>query len=288
VDTRNVTLTLSYDIQPGFNGQQVDVTVDDMQDDFAPQPLQPISVTVRQEISFGRPQLPTLSFDVAQGSSNTPRGVLILGGVTTDYAFDPIVTRIVTDEVYIETEPEYDFTQWFPTQPAKINRLGSHIGDGGNQGQLVLYPAQYQSAGGGLGTLRAFDQVNLRIYYDDPSALDTQAPVIQSVEALPGSDQVEITLEVIDPDPGVGTVSGVTEVWLAYSLDDVHWASLAVPYDSGDTWRTTIGLPTGVLPEQLTFVVQAVDGAGNVAYSANKGESYSGAEGTIFLPLVLR
>jgi hypothetical protein len=43
-----------------------------------------------------------------------------------------------------------------------------------------------------------------------------------------------------------------------------------------------------VLANSLSFVVQAVDGAGNVAYSANKGQVYGVDESLIYLPLVLK
>ena len=289
VDTRDITLTLAYELQQGPGGQIADVAVQEVKDDPALNLLGVDDVTERQEISFGRPQLPTLSFDAVYTDTRIPRGVVILGGTASDYPFDPIVTRVVTDYVYDASEPAYAFEQWFPSQPVKINRLGSYVGDGDkNEGMLVLYPAQFMAVEQGVGVLRAFDQLHLRIYYEQPGDSDVMAPVIQRVEAIPGPSQVEIVLEVIDPDPGVGTVSGVDQVWLTWSLDNVNWSDLLVPHTGGDTWSTTVPLPDGATGAQLTFVVQAVDEAGNVAYSANKGKSYSGAESTLYLPLILR
>ena len=105
---------------------------------------------------------------------------------------------------------------------------------------------------------------------------------------MPGADRVVITLEVIDPDPGVGSPSGVADVWLTYNTGGSAWTSVKATSSGDDTWRATITLPAGSSASNLSFVVQAVDGAGNVAYSANKGESYSGSEGTIHLPIVLK
>jgi len=293
---RDIALTLSAVPTgtvsgPVVDGQVVDVTVEGVDDSDGL--LRVDDITVRQEVSFGRPQLPSLSFDAVFASNLEPRGVVILGGTTTDYPFDPIITHVLTDHLYPEfSEPDYEYDQWFPTQPIKVNRLGSHVGDGGNEGQLVFYPAQFRSTGPDVGTLRVFDQVELRIYYEDVndpvSTGDWQAPVIRRVEALPGADQVDITVEVVDPDAGAGTPTGVSDVLLFYSTDGVTWQTdVPLMPGAGDTWRASIVLPAGVQPGSLSFVIQAVDGAGNVAYSANKGESYHGAD-TLFLPVVLR
>jgi hypothetical protein len=161
------------------------------------------------------------------------------------------------------------------------------LGEGGNKGQVVLYPAQYQARGLGAGVLRAFDEFRLRIYYDDTGVSDWRAPVIRRVDTVPGVNQVQLTVEVVDPDPGAGEVTGVAEVVLAYSSDGVSWKSdVGLKKGANNIWTGIIGLPVGVLPGDLVFIVQAVDGAGNVAYSANKGELYSGAESVVYLPFV--
>jgi hypothetical protein len=246
----------------------------------------PQDVAVEQQISFGRPQLPSLRMDVTQGmGTQVPRGVVILGGQAEEYAFDPIITRVVTDHVYDTTEPGYDFAQWFPSPPVQINRLGGRFGDGGNAGQLGLYPAQFRATGDGAGLLRAFEELQLRVYYD-PDATDWQAPVLRRVKTAPTPSTVDVRVEATDAG------SGVQEIRLLYSLDGETWEvqTLATP-DSGDAydgvWSWSIPL-SGALPGDLSFVVQAIDHAGNVAYSSNKGESYRGADNTLYLPLVLK
>jgi len=74
---------------------------------------------------------------------------------------------------------------------------------------------------------------------------------------------------------------------LSFSTDGMEWTSIA-PSRVGDVWSVTLPLMSGRLPENLSFVVQAVDGAGNVAYSSNKGASYSSARGMVYLPLVIK
>ena len=99
--------------------------------------------------------------------------------------------------------------------------------------------------------------------------------------------QAQILLTVIDPDPGVGEPSGVQDVFLSYSADGVQWSDAGTSRD-GDVWSATIPLPSGKTAANLSFVAQAVDGAGNVAYSSNKGQSYQGEEIKVYLPLLLK
>jgi len=270
-----------------MNGQVAEVAVRAIEDTLGL--LTEADVVTRQEIIFGRPQLPSLRFDVVYSETQLPRGIVVLGGQMREYAFDPIVTRIITDRVYIEDEPVYAFEQWFPTQPIKINRVGSYVGEEAqNKGQLVFYPAQYRGSSAG-GVLRVYDQVRLRVYYGDEMDIeDWQAPVIRRVRAVPGASSVQVSLQVSDPDSGVGTPSGVEDVWLTFSLDGEMWSSVPATRQSGDTWHVSLDLPGGGGASRLSFVVQAIDGAGNVAYSANKGGVYRGAESAVYLPLVLR
>ena len=136
--------------------------------------------------------------------------------------------------------------------------------------------------------MRVYEQLRLRVFYDDGSGgSDWQAPVIRRVEVVPGVDQARIYLRVIDPDWGIGEPSGVQDVFLSYSTDGVQWSD-AETTRNGDVWSATIPLPPGRTTSNLSFVAQAVDGAGNVAYSSNKGEAYQGEGIKIYLPLVLK
>jgi len=286
VNARDITLTLSYEFTPGKGGQVVEVSVDALEDELGI--LEAQAVDVRQEISFGRPQLSSLSFDVVYDESMIPRGVALLGGESSERAFDPIVTRVITDHVYDATEPGYAFEQWFPTRPVHVNRMGSRFGAGGNKGRLVLYPLQFKADGAGAGVVRMYELLRLRVFYDDGSGgNDWQAPVIRRVEVVPGDGQAQILLTVIDPDWGVGKASGVQEVSLSYSTDGVQWNDVETARD-GDVWSVTVPLPAGMTATNLSFVAQAVDGAGNVAYSSNKGEAYQGEPLQVYLPLLLR
>jgi len=245
-------------------------------------------VSVGQAINSDRPQLPSISLDAVYGETRVPRGVAVLSGEASEYPFDPIITRVITDQVNDSTEPEYKLVGWFPTQPIKVNRLGSHIGGVGNEGRLVLYPAQFQGVSADGGTLRAFEELRLVVYYEDSAVTDDwQPPAIRRVETELGTDQVQVVAEVSDPDPGVGQPSGVAEVLLFYTANGASWTS-AGGASVGESWRFGINVPAGSSAGQLRFVVQAVDGAGNVAWCSNKGRLYGGAESRLYLPLVFR
>jgi hypothetical protein len=285
--TRDITLELSAEIIPSAGGDQiVEVTVESVRD--SENQLTVADISSEQQIGFGRPQLPLLRFDAVFDRRQAPRGAVIIGGTMAEYPFNPTITRVVTERVYDPTEPAYSFEQWFPTQPVKVNRLGSHIGTEGNQGQLVLYPAQVWADSPDSGVLRVFRKLELRILYEDiTNTGDWQAPVIQQVTVLPGENQARVTAQVIDPFAGVGKPSGIGEVRLAYTTDGKNWNSILMANGRG-TFAANINLPPGTHPGQLSFVVQASDNAGNVAYSSNKGEGYGGAEGLIYMPMVLK
>jgi hypothetical protein len=164
------------------------------------------------------------------------------------------------------------------------------MGTEDNQGQLVFYPVQYRSDTGETGTLRAFEQLHLRIYYQDfADSGDWRAPVIRQVETVRSSDQIEISLNVFDPDQAIGEPVGVADVMITFSTDGVTWDTvLATTQGAGHSWSASVDLPPYSHTGELSFFVQAVDHAGNVAFSSNKGRLYSHAFSESFLPLVLR
>jgi hypothetical protein len=152
---------------------------------------------------------------------------------------------------------------------------------------LVLFPAIFEAQSPDSGVLRAFETIQLRIYYEDlAGGEDWRAPVIHRVEMAQDRDRVRVAVRASDPESGAGQPSGVTGVLVTYSTDDVHWDSdVILTQDAGALWTGEIDLPPGSDAGSLQLVVQAVDGAGNVAYSSNKGRLYRGVRAT-FLPLL--
>jgi hypothetical protein len=226
------------------------------------------SVDHEVQASSGRPIQPRLSRDIAEAGTEA-RGVLFLGGAYRDVApFDPVIARPVTDTAM--TEPAFTYEGWYPRKMAAINRVETAIGA---LERLVVMPGQYRNP----GTERLWDRLTYEVIYSTGD--DKVDPTIWRVEAGQLPDRATFRVEVTDD-------SGVERVVVAYSLGDGEWRSIDLAYDAGaDRWYGELALDEG---ESVSYFVQAVDGAGNVVSSDNKGFFFEPVTYEISLPLVLR
>jgi hypothetical protein len=133
---------------------------------------------------------------------------------------------------------------------------------------------QYRSD---TSTERLYDRVNFDLYYS--TSADFVAPTIYSVGGLVEGAVMHLKVGVNDP-------SGVHRVAVAYTTGQVRWQYVDLVYDSTmEKWR-------GDIPSGATWFIQAVDEAGNVAVSDNKGIYYTDlAQQTpvnLHLPIILR
>jgi hypothetical protein len=71
---------------------------------------------------------------------------------------------------------------------------------------------------------------------------------------------------------------------MVYTQDGIHWQSQDLTYNSGDVWHAHL---FGVT-HQLAYLVQVVDGAGNVTVTSNKGQFFELTRHEIYLPIVVR
>jgi hypothetical protein len=193
---------------------------------------------------------------------------LFLGGDYRDIEpFDPVIARPVTDTAM--TEPSFTLEGWYPTHMAAINRIETAAG---TLERLVVMPGQYTNP----GVERLWDELRYDVYYStDDDAVD---PTIWRVEASQMRDRAGFDVEVVDD-------SGVERVVVAYSLGDGKWHSIDLTEDAEDTWSGELALGQG---GSVSYFVQAVDGAGNVAMSDNKGLYFEPVTRGAYLPLVLR
>jgi hypothetical protein len=112
-------------------------------------------------------------------------------------------------------------------------------------------------------------------YSTDDDAID---PTIWRVEAGQLPTRATFRVEATDD-------SGIERV-VAYSLGAGEWRTIDLAEDaSADTWFGELALDEG---ESVGYFVQAVDGAGNVASSGNKGFYFEPVTHEVYLPLVLR
>ena len=105
-----------------------------------------------------------------------------MDGTPTLSPFEPVVTRVITDDASIprrQTEPAYDIAEWRPPVWDTINTVRTP--DGIDQ-RLVVIPAQYRATSGFLGSERLFTAMTYTLYYSDTR--DTLPPRIWSVRDL--------------------------------------------------------------------------------------------------------
>ena len=215
----------------------------------------------------GRPIQPRVSLDIAEAGTEA-RSVLFLGGDYTDLTdFDPVIARPVTDTA--QAEPAFVLEGWYPARMAAVNRLEVATE---TMERLVVMPAQYTNP----GTERLYNSLTYEIYYSTDE--DQMVPTIWLVEAKQGLRRADFSVDVTDD-------SGIERVVVTYSLGDGRWRSFDLAYDAeSGRWRGELALVGG---ESVSCLVQAVDGAGNIATSDNKGLFFEPVY-EIYLPLLVR
>jgi len=106
--------------------------------------------------------------------------------------------------------------------------------------------------------------------------MDLIPPSIWRVDAYRAETSIQVVVEATD-------LSDVVRVGATYTLGDGVWHTTALTRSAANP-----NLWTGTIPHQETieWIVQAVDGAGNVAINDNKG-AYLGTPGyRVWLPLI--
>jgi hypothetical protein len=222
------------------------------------------------QASAGRPIQPRVSLDIAR-TGETARGALFLGGEHHDIEpFNPVIARPVTDTAM--TEPLYTLSGWHPTEMAVINRVETAFE---TLERLVLVPGQFKNP----GVERLWDRLTYEVYYSTNGEEDTVDPAIWRAEAAQLPDRVLFNVEVTDD-------SGIERVVVPYSLGGGTWSHLDLTYDPDEE------LWTGEFPmnedDSVSYFVQAVDAAGNVAASDNKGFLFEPVTNNVYVPLILR
>jgi hypothetical protein len=217
-------------------------------------------------VSAGRPVQPRAVVDVHQDDTIV-HGVLMLGGSYSDVPdFDPMVARIVTDEVNIK-EPLYPTQEWYPLVVGSLNRFLSI--DGQSREQLIVVPGQYRAfnSTSPTGTERLYHTLNFAVYRAPFTDTDFIAPNIWQVQAYSLTTYLKFRVRVSDDS---GSLQRVTMLYRP--LGKADWSSIDLNYNGASGWAE-IDLPQ--LKEPIEFYAQAVDPSGNVAASLNHGLPYA-------------
>lgn len=198
-----------------------------------------------------------------------PRSVLFVGADYTDIEhFDPVIARPVTDTA--QAEPAFVYEGWYPARMATVNRLKLSTGI---LERLVVTLAQFASP----STERLYNSLTYEVYYSTDE--DETAPTIWLVEAGRVRGRARFRVDVTDN-------SEIERVVVAYNLRDGRWRSFDLAYNpESDRWAGELALAAG---ETVGYFVQAVDKAGNVTTSNNKGLFFEPVTYELYLPLVVK
>ena len=165
--------------------------------------------------------------------------------------FDPVITRVITDDTRIElwqTEPVYNVSTWTPTTWGLINSVRAP--DGLRQ-QLVVIPAQYRALGGQVGLERLFTTITYTVYYSTTE--DTIPPSIWEVRTHLTSSQANLTVDVTD-------FSGVVRTVAAYTAGDGIWRTADLAQTQGNSNMWTGSLPLAPRLEALSVTRTRYEG----------------------------
>jgi hypothetical protein len=179
------------------------------------------------------------------------------------------VERAVTETTTFE-EPVFAAAGWYPALPQRHNRLeqGAYAED-----KLVTVLGQYHAQ---TQTERLYDELSFDVYYHTTSD-DWTPPSVTGVDSELWAGSASISVAAQDD-------SGIHAVVIAYTDGRGIWDSVNLT-ESESAW-------SGSFPasEDAQFIVQVVDGAGNVAVDDNGGLYFGLDEGvfsTVYLPVVL-
>ena len=226
--------------------------------------------------SPGRPVQPKTSIVLDEVSKMRPHGALLLAGQSTlDRGFNPVIARPVPTATLKLAEPEFVAPAWFPEKLFAINRLQAVEGPG----RLVIVPAQFRGDQD-EGLQRRFTQMRFEVTYSDSD--DWMPPAIWQAKGEVEGDTMFLSVAAAD-------ASDVERVLVTYAdaggaSDGGSWESLDLAYNEyTEQWEGTLSGLEGA----AVFFIQAMDTAGNVTVSGNKGHYFEPESTNVYLPVIL-
>lgn len=223
----------------------------------------------------GRPIQPRFVWNVRAPEVEAHGALLTHATYTTIPDFDPVVTRPLTDTVH--AEPGFPFSRWTPARLHAINRLSTVDG---TLEQLVVIPGQFQNQHPSTqltyGVERRYDTLTYDVYYS--TSPDWTPPAIWQVRYEKTASGTVLWVEATDP-------SGIERAVVTYTTGDGEWVTEELQRVGGFTWR---GSGPFLDADTLDFMVQVVDGAGNVALSTDKGRLFGRRAHQFYLVPIMR
>jgi hypothetical protein len=202
----------------------------------------------------------------------TPHGAFVTALSSTDSP-DPTPAYSLPTAGSANANPPLVGNAAFPGTLQRVSTYGTFTAAGtGTAAQLDLVAGQFlpSSTAPGTGTERLFNSIAAQVYYlpaTSPYAADFTPPTIGSTQSNVSTSATSFVVQV---NPAVAPVRQV----LVLYTDGVNpgtWTAVSLSQSSGQMW-TGSGAPTP--SGQVQYMVQALDGAGNVAVSNNEGTAF--------------
>ena len=237
----------------------------------------------------GRAVQPRASRVITSPDGKVAHGALLLGGTFGDIPnFDPAVSKIVTEQIYLPSEPGFPTASLFPAVMGNIVRLLQTSGVVDQQ--LNVVPAQFiatTTATPTIGVERAFRRLDYAIYHAPFEDTDFIPPSIRVTTAFTGLGQIAFGVKADDTRAADPLTPGeVTRVVVLYRrLGESRWTLLELSYNvNNEVWL-------GLIPANgvVEYFAQAVDASGNVATALDYGNPFRIVTPWVFaLPIVAR
>ncbi|HEX6394072.1 MAG TPA: hypothetical protein VFZ97_11565 [Acidimicrobiales bacterium] len=224
----------------------------------------------------GGPVLPVQTYNV-NVTNETLRGVGFVSGNYTDTTgTNPLTGDPATETGNPQVVP-FGSPVFFPQTTWNPNYFGTLLNGGDTE--LALTPVQYMSDSNGASTdtMRTFSDEGLRLFYSNNTqkyGANTPAlaapPTVSNVTGSISGNTVTFSANV------TGDLSaGIQDVWVTYTGlpgDPNHgkWQSLDLTQNASDStlWTAQMSFPN---PSGIVFMVQAVNGVGEVSMDNNNG-----------------
>jgi len=204
-------------------------------------------------------------------SGGVLHGAAFRGGTYADTAnFNPVVAAASIITGGTQAEGIVSAANWYPAIPFQV--LDVHPALESREESFVVQFGQFRPRD---NTLRLFSRMSFDLYY---STSEDFTPPTVTISSSTYSGTLQVGAIATD-------TCGIHAASVTYSSNDGHWRSVEMTMaDDPDTWYAFLPVSPA-----LEYVVQVVDGAGNVTVDDNGGLYYRMPDTyKVHLPLVLK
>ncbi|MHB1988939.1 MAG: Ig-like domain repeat protein [Acidimicrobiales bacterium] len=228
----------------------------------------------------GGPVLPVQTNDV-NVAGETLRGVGFWGGSYSDQAVTSPLTGDPATEVGNSAVSPFSSPVFFPQTMWNPNYFSTLLNGGDTQ--LALTPVQYQSGASGATTdMRTYNNVDLGLFYsNNTSTYANNTPALAAAPTISGvTSSVNGSTVTVSATVTGDLAAGIQDVWVTYTGNSPgdplygSWQSVDLTQSSSNSaiWTGTFSDgATGNPVEDTSFMVQAVNGVGEVTMNNNDG-----------------